>query len=218
MSAVAEAYRAPPSDAVRGRLAAAWRRLQAGSRRHGRRSASWSASCVMILASAFGLVAGDWSKEVGVPDAPPGFPRARGRTSRPADPIASAMPTRREAGRPLATSIRSRRSYKEWAERAAKIADHRVARAPRRCRSAATGWGRDVLRRSIKGSEVSIFVGVFAALLATLIGTMLGAVAGYCRRPGQRLPRVGLQRLHLDPGHPADLRVRGGARAAASAR
>jgi oligopeptide transport system permease protein len=40
-------------------------------------------------------------------------------------------------------------------------------------------WGRDVLQKVIKGSEVSIFVGLTAAILATIIGTFLGAMAGY---------------------------------------
>ena len=40
-------------------------------------------------------------------------------------------------------------------------------------------WGRDVLDKAIKGSQVSIAVGVVAALCATLIGTLLGATAGF---------------------------------------
>jgi len=40
-------------------------------------------------------------------------------------------------------------------------------------------WGRDVIAKTIKGSETSIFVGLAAAFVATLIGTVLGAVAGY---------------------------------------
>ena len=40
-------------------------------------------------------------------------------------------------------------------------------------------WGRDVIAKTIKGSETSIFVGLAAALVATLIGTVLGALAGY---------------------------------------
>jgi len=40
-------------------------------------------------------------------------------------------------------------------------------------------WGRDVLKKTIKGSETSIFVGLAAAFVATLIGTVLGALAGY---------------------------------------
>jgi peptide/nickel transport system permease protein len=40
-------------------------------------------------------------------------------------------------------------------------------------------WGRDVLKKTIKGSETSIFVGIAAAALATFLGTVFGAVAGY---------------------------------------
>jgi peptide/nickel transport system permease protein len=43
-------------------------------------------------------------------------------------------------------------------------------------------WGRDVLKKTIKGSETSIFVGIAAAFVATIIGTVLGAVAGYYGR------------------------------------
>jgi peptide/nickel transport system permease protein len=40
-------------------------------------------------------------------------------------------------------------------------------------------WGRDVLKKTIKGSETSIFVGLAAAFVAVFIGTVFGAVAGY---------------------------------------
>ena len=40
-------------------------------------------------------------------------------------------------------------------------------------------WGRDVLKKTIKGSQTSIFVGIAAALLATFLGTLFGAAAGY---------------------------------------
>ena len=40
-------------------------------------------------------------------------------------------------------------------------------------------WGRDVLKKTIKGSETSIFVGLAAATLATFLGTVFGAIAGY---------------------------------------
>lgn len=43
-------------------------------------------------------------------------------------------------------------------------------------------WGRDVLKKTIKGSETSIFVGIASATVATLIGTLLGALAGYYGR------------------------------------
>jgi len=40
-------------------------------------------------------------------------------------------------------------------------------------------WGRDVLKKVIKGSQTSIFVGLAAAFVATLLGTAFGAIAGY---------------------------------------
>ena len=43
-------------------------------------------------------------------------------------------------------------------------------------------WGRDVLKKVIKGSETSIFVGLAAAFVAVFIGTLFGALAGYYGR------------------------------------
>jgi oligopeptide transport system permease protein len=40
-------------------------------------------------------------------------------------------------------------------------------------------YGRDVLKKAIKGAQVSIVVGLAAALVATLIGSVLGALAGF---------------------------------------
>ena len=40
-------------------------------------------------------------------------------------------------------------------------------------------WGRDVLKKTIKGSETSIFVGLAAAVVAVFIGTIFGALSGY---------------------------------------
>src|SRR5437773_7939061 len=43
-------------------------------------------------------------------------------------------------------------------------------------------WGRDVLKKTIKGSETSIFVGLAAAVVATFLGTVFGAMSGYYGR------------------------------------
>ena len=43
-------------------------------------------------------------------------------------------------------------------------------------------WGRDVLKKTIKGSETSILVGLAAAAVATFLGAVFGAVAGYYGR------------------------------------
>ena len=131
---------------------------------------------LLILASAVGLVAKHWQTEVGVPNAPPTFigpaPEEKG-----ADPLASIVP---KDAKPVDLSDIDPLApkYKEWAERAAKI---QIAETPKAETLPFGGdrLGRDVLAKSIKGAEISIFVGVFAAVLATLIGTVLGALAGY---------------------------------------
>jgi peptide/nickel transport system permease protein len=40
-------------------------------------------------------------------------------------------------------------------------------------------WGRDVLKKAVKGTETSMLVGIVAALLAVVLGTVFGAQAGY---------------------------------------
>ncbi len=135
-----------------------------------------TAYLAMMIASYTGLVAGDWSKEKGVSYANPSFLagaenlEAREVTNK--DASSRAKPVDLSDIDPLAPR------YKEWEERAAKIAVAEVKRAE----SLPFGgdkWGRDVLAKAVKGSEVSIFVGLTAALFATLIGTFLGAMAGY---------------------------------------
>ena len=83
--------------------------------------------------------------------------------------------------------------------------DAAVRRRPARPRRA--GQGDQGHRRSRSSSAC------WRRWSRPLIGTLLGAARRLLRRQGRRLPRVALQRLHRDPGHPADLRVRGGVRA-----
>jgi peptide/nickel transport system permease protein len=175
MTTVVEPYQVPAAERSAGVWVTAWRRLK--SDKIGMASLAVVAGfLVMILAAALGILASDWQKEVGVPDAPPTFvgPRAAVTGS---DPIASviakdAKPVDLSDIDPLAPK------YKEWAERAAKI---QVSDPPRAetLPFGADRLGRDIVAKVIKGAEISIFVGVFAAVLATLIGTLLGAVAGY---------------------------------------
>src|SRR5258706_13964630 len=68
--------------------------------------------------------------------------------------------------------------YDEWAKRTGEL------KSTERERSltlpwGGDRWGRDVLDKAIKGSQVSIAVGIVAALCATFIGTLLGALAGF---------------------------------------
>jgi peptide/nickel transport system permease protein len=174
MSAVLTHPASPPVQESPGLWALAWRRL----RQDGVGMFSLAVVLLflaMMAASYTGLIAADWSKERGVSYANPSFLAG-------AENLEAKAMQQREASKvppvdlsdidPLAPR------YKEWEERAAKIAVTETKRAE----SLPLGgdkWGRDVLQKVIKGSEVSIFVGLTGALLATFIGTVLGAVAGY---------------------------------------
>ncbi len=162
-----------------GLWALAWRRLR------GDRVAMASLAVVAIfvavmLASWLGLVARDWSDEVGVSYAPPTFlagdavaPQGGSVTG---DAEAASAPVAPPVDISDVDPLAPR--YAEWRDRAALIAAEQ--RSP-----AATlpfggdKWGRDVLQKTIKGSEVSITVGLVAALLAVLVGAAFGAMAGY---------------------------------------
>jgi peptide/nickel transport system permease protein len=170
---------------------------------------------VLVLASAAGVVAGDWAAEVGVNYAPPGFAGAdpeRAASSAKHAPGPAAAPVDAVAEEPavvdpladLLAEIRRERagpSQGRTPERAARgdgaavdpladvMAELRKGSAPAaepapggRAATLPLGgdkWGRDVLKKTIKGSETSIFVGIAAALLATFLGTLFGAAAGY---------------------------------------
>jgi peptide/nickel transport system permease protein len=160
-----------PAARSEGVWAAAWRRFR--SDRVGMVSLVVVAGFVLLVAlAALGLVAGDWQKEVGVPNAPPTFmgpapPEATGVIATPTGPNVDLSDVD-----PLAPR------YKEWAERAAQLQTADTVRHET-LPFGGDRLGRDVLAKAIKGAQISIFVGVLAALVATLIGTVLGAVAGF---------------------------------------
>ncbi len=176
MNTAVDAYKIPAEPAQsRGVWATAWRRLR--NDRVGVVSlAVVLAFLVMILLSSLGMIAGNWQKEVAVPDAPPSFlgPKAKQTGTDPLADVVSkdAPPVDLSDIDPLAPK------YQEWKERAAKI---QVSEPPRAetLFFGADRLGRSVLDKAIKGGEISIFVGLFAAVLATVIGTILGALAGY---------------------------------------
>ncbi len=152
----------------------------------------------LMAASGLHLIAADWSKEVGVNYAPPTFagpaipdggPVARvapdssrgeskGETN-PVDPLAGVLSEiRRSAGSgdieivdPLADVLAEIRAE----SRGASVAD---AQAPTLV-FGGDRWGRDVLKKTIKGTETSMFVGLVAAFLAAFLATVFGALAGY---------------------------------------
>ena len=162
---------APWAPASEGVWRAAWRRLRTD--RVGMVClAVVAAFFAMILLSALGLMAGGWQREVGVPNAPPGFigPRAAGSTGSieaPRGPNVDLSDVD-----PLAPR------YEEWDARAAQFRSVEIERL-QTLPMGGDRLGRDVLAKAVKGTEISVFVGVMSALIATLIGTLLGALAGF---------------------------------------
>jgi len=134
---------------------------------------------LMIFAAAFGWIAADWNVERGVGFASPTF---LGKVSN-SEAEAAALNPAAQSNAPLVDlsdvdPLAPR--YREWAERTAKIATSVIPRTET-LPFGADKWGHDVLKKAIKGAQVSIFVGLSSALVATLIGSVLGAFAGYFR-------------------------------------
>ena len=174
MSAVLTNPPSPPRQESPGLWTLAWRRL--------REDTVGMVSLVvvtifiaMMIASYTGLIAKDWNKERGVSYANPSFMAGAENLeakAMAAKEAAKAPPVDLSDIDPLAPR------YKEWEERAAKIAVTEVKRSET-LPFGGDKWGRDVLQKAVKGAEVSIFVGLVASLLAVTIGTIFGAVAGY---------------------------------------
>ena len=94
--------------------------------------------------------------------APAAPPAASGAEEKSVDPLADVMADIR-AGKGAAAEAK---------------AEERSATLP----FGGDKWGRDVLKKTIKGSETSIFVGIASAALATFLGTVFGAFSGYYGR------------------------------------
>jgi peptide/nickel transport system permease protein len=163
-----------PSDALQkseGVWHAAWRRFK--SDRVGLASLVIVAAFLLLIALAsLGLVAKGWQTEVGVPDAPPGFVgpakvQEAGAIEAPKGPNVDLSDID-----PLAPR------YAEWAERAKQFQTTETVKATT-LPFGGDRLGRDVLSKTIKGTEISVFVGVAAALVAATLGTVLGAFGGF---------------------------------------
>lgn len=130
---------------------------------------------VVALASAMGLIASEWSQEIGVSYAPPGL--AGGSA-------AGREPTKKSEAATSAVSAEDLRIDDPIGPELAELR-HTLAAAPApsaKAEALAFGgdkWGRDVLQKTIKGTQTSVLVGISAAVLAALIGTLFGAQAGY---------------------------------------
>ena len=130
---------------------------------------------LLILLAALGLVAGDWQREVGVPNAPPHLVGAKPQVAAGAIVSPTGPNVDLSDVDPLAPR------YREWDERARLLETTETPKAET-LPFGGDRLGRDVLAKVIKGTEISVFVGVLAALVATLLGTLLGAVSGFFGR------------------------------------
>src|SRR5882762_9748560 len=132
---------------------------------------------VMILFAAAGVLARGWSQEIGVPYANPAF-----LGERPNLEAALGGKSQRKGVAPDLSAVDPLApKYAEWEKRTQAL----KTTEPERSMTLPWGgdrWGRDVLDKAIKGSQVSIAVGVVAALCAAVIGTLLGAFAGFYGR------------------------------------
>jgi len=191
-----------------GLWALAWRRLRS-DRVAMISLAIVAAFLVMIVLSATGLIAKDWAREEGVNYAPPTFVGPEAATASagtPGEPAATAPSTAPneadlEIPDPLADALAAikagatkpgeappvpdAKSVDPLADVMADIKAKGTGRTDAVAARAATlpfggdKWGRDVLKKVIKGSQTSIFVGIAAAIVAVFLGSVFGAVAGY---------------------------------------
>jgi len=125
----------------------------------------------IMLAAAAGWLAHDWTEERGVSYAPPAFM---------GPDLSAAAGLQREQRGPVEDYGIPDPLAPDLAEIAKGLSGvgGNEARSP----TLAFGgdkWGRDVLKKTLKGAQVSLFVGLAAAALATLLGTLFGALAGF---------------------------------------
>ena len=131
-----------------------------------------AAFLLMIVLSSLGLVAKNWQAEVGVPNAPPTFLGPRAAQAVGAIEVPTGPNVDLSDIDPLAPR------YAEWDELAKKF-ETTVTVKSQTLPLGGDRLGRDVLEKTIKGTEISVFVGVAAALVATTIGVLLGAFGGF---------------------------------------
>jgi peptide/nickel transport system permease protein len=147
----------------------AWTRLRRDRVGMGSLAVVASFIAVMLL-SAAGLIARNWSEEVGVSYAPPTFMGGTAPTVSVSEESGKKSPDYGIADPigPELAAINARLTGGAGTE----------AKAPT-LPLGGDKWGRDVLRKVLKGTEVSLFVGISAACVTALLGTLFGALAGY---------------------------------------
>jgi ABC-type dipeptide/oligopeptide/nickel transport system permease subunit len=174
MNAQATTFTAPAPDDSPGLWLLAWRRF-AKDRLGLACFVVVMAFIALACASAAGVIASEWGEEVGVTYAPPSFLGA-------ADDLTGPGSERPEE---ILLTPRDNIAIEDpLQEELAQIAKEVAASAPPAPKAetlpfGGDKWGRDVLKKTVKGTQTSLLVGLAAAFLATLLGTAFGAQAGY---------------------------------------
>lgn len=133
-----------------------------------------AAYLLILAASATGLIASDWDKEIAVSYAAPEFIGDR-------EAVAKMVAAREVIPENPLDPLKDIIKQLNLELNAEKIVGKKDADAGKRTTLpfGADKWGRDIIKKTIKGSETSITVGLVAALLATFLGTAFGALSGY---------------------------------------
>jgi len=125
----------------------------------------------VMLLSAAGVIARNWTEEVGVSYAPPQW-----LSSAEENTLADEKETTgKQDDYGIADPLEAELAEIHARLTAPKGPDAKALKLP----FGGDKWGRDVLRKVLKGTEVSLFVGITAACLTALLGTLFGALAGY---------------------------------------
>lgn len=128
---------------------------------------------LVMLAAASGLVVRNWGDEAGVSFAPPTFLGPEEESPQLASLAEGNQPVNDYGiADPLAPDLAN----------IAKDLSGSAAGSQARALTLPLGgdkWGRDVLKKAVKGTQTSLFIGLAAAALAVFIGTLFGALAGY---------------------------------------
>ena len=138
---------------------------------------------IVVILALFGVVAGNWNRETGIPHAPPDF-WGLANPAPPAGESGAANPFLPDAVEPMDPADWNTAVIDPLEETLQKLRESLTMTETGEARrdSLPLGgdrWGRDVLLKTVKGSQTSILVGLTAALLATLFGALTGALAGY---------------------------------------
>lgn len=127
----------------------------------------------VMLAAASGLIVRNWGDEAGVSFAPPTFLGPEEESPQLASMADGGQPVNDYGvADPLAPDLAD---IAHKLSGTAAGSDARALTLP----LGADKWGRDVLRKAVKGTQTSLFIGLAAAALAVFIGTLFGALAGY---------------------------------------